>query len=196
MILQGTVPTGLDRGMLWIEDGRLIFSGHRTSFALRHEDVARVTTPTIQIPKLRNGLEIPLNLRSGRFSVSLSVNVRPGSRHKLQSLITDLYKWQHDEKKRAKAAESSDLSKHGQIPPLAFGPGAPSSNHLLARAVLTSAYWGTAYHFFEKIPDLFPRMLFAAIVCGVGGFLGLIYVVQYWRAFLDRRQLVKTLDQP
>ena len=33
-VRQGETPTGMDRGMLWFEEDRLLFAGHRTSFAL------------------------------------------------------------------------------------------------------------------------------------------------------------------
>ena len=38
-IVRNGEPVGKDRGALWFEGGRLLFSGHRTSFAIGGEDV-------------------------------------------------------------------------------------------------------------------------------------------------------------
>lgn len=58
IIRQGEAPTGRDQGLMWVEGGRILFSGKRTSFAI---SPAQADGPVRHEPAVR-GLRLRLNL--------------------------------------------------------------------------------------------------------------------------------------
>ena len=64
-ILREGVLVGKDRGAVWFEGGRLLFSGHRTSFAIGGEDVLPFAQRSIDLPLGA----LPLRIGEGRAHV-------------------------------------------------------------------------------------------------------------------------------
>lgn len=70
-IVRNDEVVGHDRGAAWFEDGRLLFSGHRTSFALGGEDLVPRSE---RGPRRREGQSVlPLRVDSGGASIEFVV---------------------------------------------------------------------------------------------------------------------------
>ena len=64
-IVRDGKPVGSDRGAVWFEGGRLLFSGHRTSFAVGGEDVLPFTQRAKGLPLGA----LPLRVRQGQTHI-------------------------------------------------------------------------------------------------------------------------------
>lgn len=121
-IVQGSAVTGHDRGAMWIEDGRLVFSRRRTSFALPRTEILLLSSP-------RRGpgeFEIELNRSTAVGPLRLSVATLIGDRPFATPIERTVANWME-----VKAASSGE----GQWPPLALGPNALSADRLRGRWV-------------------------------------------------------------
>jgi len=180
IVLQGSAPTGIDRGMLWIEDRRLYFSGHRTSFGLVPWQVRSLTGRDAPIPGIRHAitLELQHETPAGLMSLSFGLIVPPSvsdwsERH---DLLTQLDRW-----------KGGHNPGEGQWPPSGLGPGVVSERRLFLGAVLSSAFFPvtiTAWSVAVGNPLLLIGIPIAAIA-----WLGNEKTRARWRAVRDRRRL-------
>lgn len=174
LILQGDAPTGADRGMLWIDDGRLCFSGDRTSFALSPDQVAGRCRTTTPIVGLRHEVRLPLCHPTLTLSIGLE-------RTSIAEFRRQIHLW-----------TTSASPSEGQLPPTSLGPGAASPGRLLLGAVFSTVYWVAVLSMvfvssqIEGSYDLLPFILAFAVL---GAFLRCWYPVTRWRAWRDRRRL-------
>ncbi len=177
----GDAPLGTDRGMMWIEEGRLYFAGRRTSFGLTADQTAGPCERVRAVPGLRHGLRLPL--RASNAFLSFTV-VRPA-------------KWQMAMRDGEVAEVVKDWiarreATGGQLPPLEPGPGSASAHRLLAKTIVSFGYW-PALLLLVRWSNLFDFSL-AAIVfllgLGAGGALPSLSSPALWlRAYRDRRRL-------
>ena len=177
MVRRGEAPTGSDRGMLWIEDGRLYFAGRRTSFGLSADQAAGFCRQGLSIPGLRHELDLRL-VAPG----PLSITFEPVSGAKWQKSRRTA----HELREAINRWAGQGGVEGGQLPPLAIGPGAPSANALLLRALAPLLYWPATLLAFAS-PFPFPIVLAAlATAC----FLPSVWVpTARLRAWHDRRRL-------
>lgn len=186
-ILQGAAPTGFDRGVIWFEEDRLLFVGERTSFALGSASVRRGPRDHWGTSGLLPTTTLPLRASSPAGGVSLGFTVHaddvPGKAHwGAVGLLMALRGW-----------SSAGGTEPGQGPPLAIGPGSPSSTALLWGALGVTALW-----------SLIVAVLAAVAVAGEFGVAavvtGFVVVASLaapdlwtfrlrWRAWRDRRRL-------
>lgn len=175
-ILQGAAPSGEDRGMLWIEDGRLVFAGHRTSFTLSQDQVTGRCAFKPKVPGLRNTWSLPLNLHTPAGPVSLSLEVAE-SGHAMPSAINH---WL-DQKP----------TEIGQLPPTTLGPGHADIDRLLLNAVVSTVYWLFVVFLMTKAPTINAAIAIALM----GGVAGLMlragYTLTRWQAWIDFRKVPK-----
>ena len=121
-VLQGRAVTGRDRGAIWIEDGRLVFNGRATSFALDRSQVEC----RVRGRKVGPG-ELALLLTEETPAGPLALSFTPliGDRPFATSLELRLAAW----------LDSPPSLVPGQVPPTALGPGAPSLGAMRTRNV-------------------------------------------------------------
>ena len=174
---EGEAPTGVDRGMLWIEDGRLVFAGHRTSFSLSTGQALGVRR---QIPVRDVRYEIRVDLSSGQ---AVSFGCRQGrsygtAKGATQGLLLVVRMWA-----RRPAVGG------GQLPPSSLGPGAPSHVRLLGRAVGSTAFYTVMLWLVAlALPSgLYLYLAFAFYTAGSGW--NLWHPFALWRAWWARRRL-------
>lgn len=140
-VRQGEVPTGCDRGLLWVEGGRIVFTGLRTSFALAP---AQAVGSVRHEPRV-SGLRLRLNLRLARETVvgplSLSFWPLSGGYGRAENDAADL---RYALNRALDYGESTPADHHGQWPPIDLGPGAPRPGALLRRALLPHVGWTLA----------------------------------------------------
>jgi hypothetical protein len=173
LVLQGTAPTGADRGMLWIEGDRLFFAGYRTSFALTANEVAGRMRSACAVGGLRHNLRLPLASPTPAGRLSLSLNLRGEGLAAFYRRIDD---W-----------ASHPSAAAGQLPPLTIGPGATSPAKLLAGGLAYLAGGAGLLGlllFAAKTVDSFG-LLFAAAMPAAWIVLGAMRL----RALRDRRRL-------
>lgn len=174
-ILQGGAPTGEDRGMLWFEDGKMVFSGHRTSFALSSDQAEGRCRFQTKIPGLRHTWSLKLHLRTDAGQVSLSLEP-PMNQHDV--LAGAINHW----------AGSAPVTS-GQFPPTSLGPGAPSRNQLFLKATASSVFWMAVLY-----AALLPNTWNGFVVIFALGFLAafilrLLFPVARWFAWDAMRRL-------
>jgi len=174
-IIQGAAPTGEDRGMLWFEDGRMVFSGHRTSFALSSSQADDRCRFENKVPGLRHSWALKLKLRTEAGPVFLSFEP-PANQHDV--VPGAINHW----------VESTPVAD-GQFPPTKLGPGAPTLGHLLMKAVVSTAYWlGLLYLAF--LPATWNAF---AIIFALGAvvalYLRLWFPFTRWRAWASMRRV-------
>lgn len=186
IVRQGDTPTGEDRGMLWIEDDRLYFSGARTSFGLTGDQVYGHCELGVPLPGLRHEVELLLRARgpAGRLAVSFSpvLQVRWQNSQTSHDVCNAVDLW-------AKNSETVG----GQLPPLDLGPSAPSRRRLFLNAALPLAYW-TALATVAGILALTRHLVLSLVVLLVGlviaTFSSVVWVVKpRVQAYLGRRRL-------
>jgi hypothetical protein len=175
LVHQGAAVTGTDRGMLWIEDGGLLFSGYRTSFALGSDDVSAPPRYMGALPSIQGALRLPLKARTPAGELALSFNPLPEEELLLLGRIGS---WIQD----------APLRK-GQLPPITLGPGALPRNRLLRCTWVATAYWalaagsiGLLMLAMRSLAAGLPVLLLALIV---GAPLRAWHVVAWWRAWRD-----------
>ena len=131
MVRQGEVPTGRDEGLLWVEDGRIVFSGLRTSFALVPGQAAGAVQHLPRLSGLRHRLNLALARETDAGPLSLSFWPLASSLQRAESDAADLrYALNTVADRRDHTLEAS-----GQWPPMARGPGGSSRRDLLLRAL-------------------------------------------------------------
>ena len=124
IIRQGGAPTGEDRGLLWFEDGKMYFSGHRTSFGLVPSQVSGFATVDSSVPRVRHEVNLVLKRDTPAGPMSLSfggivpVEFNVAAQH--ASLRMDLDDW-----------KQRGYGEEGQWPPSGFGPLVVSDRRLL-----------------------------------------------------------------
>ena len=185
-VLQGAAPTGRDRGVVWFEEGRLLFLGRRTSFAL----AAEAAEGKLWSGWATSGSTLPLRARSAAGRVALAFEFVPwdGPIHG-DSLGSYAF---------AQAVRSwlaTEASIEGGLPPLAFGPDAPSSGSLLFAALGTTGFWILSAWgaVLIMVREGFFVMLPVTMIVGLTllGF-GDVWLPRHrWCAWRDRRRLEK-----
>ena len=125
---------GSDRGILWVEDSRLCFSGHRTSFAITRDDVSDQTA----IFQFHNPLATPIfhehslllndkgKLGKRVISIGYTRECRGFSPYKLSELKHAIHGFE----------QSKKTNQNGQLPPSSIGPGVISPRLILVLAML------------------------------------------------------------
>lgn len=199
IVRQGEAPTGEDRGMLWFEDGRLYFSGHRTSFGLVPSQVRGYTTLRDEIPRIRNAVTLVLDRDTpvGPTSLSFGLMLPPtaDATRRRSELRDDLGDWKSGsmlvpKRFRDPSPTRDDLDdwEDGQWPPSALGPGAASERALLVGAAAWTFLFPTvaaaASSFFCS-----PVGTLLAFVVACGLFGAATDCAPRWRALRDRRRL-------
>lgn len=175
ILLYGAAPIGKDRGMLWIEEERLVFSGHRTSFALSSDQVQRVRSE-VPIEGLRHEIRLTLAQDCGPRAISLRPIAVPTWAD--DELGPNLVGWR-----------SAGLSRGGQLPPCVPGPGAVPTSRLLVRASWSTLYWSALAFLALWVGGRdFGVLLFLFGIC-VGWLVRAWHPAMWWRAYLDRRRL-------
>ena len=174
IVLQGAAPTGKDRGMLWIEGGRLCFSGDRTSFALAPGGVMGSCRREHAVGGLRYRTRLSLDHPHG-LALSFDVEGDVLGSHSA------------DARQAIDTWIETESTQENQFPPTRVGPGAPSRQTLFVGATLTTAYWaGLLALANASLLDWGA----AGIVLVLGGFLGWLLgcwpVGLRWRALRDR----------
>ena len=170
IVHRGAAPTGVDRGMLWVEDGRLVFAGHRTSFSLSTDGVLDVKR---QFPLKGVRHAIRIALPDGQ-----AVSFAPFAKGTTNDLDETLYLW-----------STGVETFGGQLPPLGIGPGAPPPGRLMARALGATAFYAllgwTVASVFAYGLSLYVFILFYYM----GTAWSLWHPLTYWRAWWARRRL-------
>ena len=163
-------PMGADRGMLWIEEGRLVFAGHRTSFSLSTDGVRDVKRG-FPVRGVRH--EIRVALPEGQ-----AVSFSPRAKGTTKDLYEIVSFW---------ATEVETFG--GQFPPSGIGPGAISPGRLLGRAVDATAYY--AFIGWTLLLALPPGgyLYLALVFYGAGKAWDLWHPLALWRAWSERRRL-------
>ena len=170
-MLQGDAPTGEDVGMLWIEDGRLLFAGRRTSFALGPSGVRGPCQMQAALAGLRYPIRLALGERTGAGPLALSLEpIDVGT----DRLTFEIDRW------------ARTLGPPGQLPPTAVGPDAPSPARLLVGAVYATVYWASVWTAGLLHGELFILPFSAAILAPR---MGASSPLVRWRAWRDRRRL-------
>ena len=177
IVLQGAAPTGVDRGMLWIENGRLFFVGALTSFGLQPCQAVGDCRSRRRIPGLREALTLSLSRRSGIgwMGVGFSPVMDPEEREEIEAAINV---WSQGRK-----------GIDGQYPPRTIGPSALPITGLATLAALNTLYWiGIAFYASRagSHTEAFVRLVLGTAVAWP---LDLMYPLLRWRALLDRRKL-------
>lgn len=184
IVRQGDAPTGEDRGILWFEDGRLYFSGHRTSFGLVPDQIKGFAKVKDAVRGVRNELNLALTREGPAGPMSLSfgpATTRHGNPdYAVGGLKADLDRWYEGRSGRAPGP--------GQWPPATVGPGVVSEWRLLGRALARSLVLPLVPVAFV-LPASAP--IFAEIVYGLGMVAASVSPTGalLWRAWRDRRRL-------
>ena len=184
IVRQGDAPTGEDWGMLWFEEGRLYFSGRRTSFGLVPEQARGFATVDDSARDVRHRLNLPLALDSAVGPVSLSLAPFAATLSNPEvavgALRADLDRWKHE---RAWG--------EGQWPPLTLGPCVATERRLFGRALGNTVSIPLLPAFVLLLVGA-PIVALAALLLGmpVCAFAGPNALV--WRAWWARRRLRRT----
>ena len=183
-VTQGAALTGRDRGVVWFEEGRLLFVGRRTSFALAAEAVSGA----LALGWWSSSSTLPLRAHTAAGAVALTFEMMPpdnlADSRSEYAFAEALQGWQ-----AAHAPVESGL------PPLAVGPGAPSVASLLGAAMATTAIWlalGGGFVLMAVRLNLY--LAFTIGIVGASLLAGLpdLWRMGYrWRAYRDRLRLEK-----
>jgi hypothetical protein len=185
LVHHGDAPVGSDRGVLWIEDERLYFSGHRTSFGLTAEQAADFCQYDVCIPGLKNCLELRLRHQTSAGPLGISFSPIDRSGRMLQDLHLPI---QGSVNRWIGRGNATD----GQLPPLTVGPDAEPSACLLFHAVGSVAFWIGVPTSLILTWNLNP---IGSVVLGMAGLiLGSVWTAVWspqlrMRAWKDRRKL-------
>ena len=183
-VTQGAALTGRDRGVVWFEEGRLLFLGRRTSFAL----AAEATESALQPGGWRSEGALPLRARTAAGEVALTFEMMPwdnlADSRRDYEFAQALQGWQ-----------AAYAPVEGGLPPLAVGPGTPSPASLLGAALAMTAVW-------LLLGGGFVLMTLSLNLC-LAFFLGIVGASlltglpdhwragHRWRAYRDRLRLEK-----
>ena len=203
LVLQGAAPTGTDRGMMWVEDGRLYFVGHRTSFGLLPDQTAGRSRWREPVPGLRLALSLPLDRRTaaGPLSLTFAPVVDPKEAAEVSEAIDA---WRHASEPLSPRGEGilgsgqtstihnpQSTIEIGQFPPTELGPGAARPGGLLAVALGTSLYWfgGTAIALVTLTGNEAAAVI--VVLWLLARPFGLWNLRLRWQAWLDRRRVAR-----
>lgn len=188
MIRQGEAPTGRDQGLMWVEGGRVMYSGLRTSFALVPTQAMGSVWHDAALPDLRLRLNLVLTRETPVGALSLSFwplsedarraeNDAAGLRYALNTVFDG--RWTH-----------KDLA--GQWPPVTLGPGAPSPKSLRRGTLLRVAAGttlGAWIGFCLAFANLGLGLAAFLVLGGAGGLFAWGATKPRWRAYRDARRL-------
>lgn len=183
----GDAPLGADRGMLWIEDGRLYFAGRRTSFGLTPDQTlfCEIVRP---VPGLRHPIRLPLRATTpaGPAAISLRV-VRPAKwqlRTHDDEIVRTLDRWR-----------SPSGVTGGQFPPLDLDASAPSLGRIGFGIAAGVAYWTALCAVVAGF--LLGDLPFMTLALGLAGVYyseaRMVSLRVAWRALGDRRKLERSV---
>ena len=185
MVRQGEAPTGLDEGLIWIEEGRVVYSGLRTSFAL----VPAQASGTLRHEPGLPGQRLRLNLTLARTSLAgpLSLSFWP---------IAEGFRRAESDAAELRFAVNRTLNggvlpeTTGQWPPVALGPHAPTPRTLLLRALRPHLLGTGVAAGFGLIGAAFAPwigVLVFAVGAGVANLMIRLETAPRWRAWRDAR---------
>jgi hypothetical protein len=167
-IIQGHALTGEDRGAMWTEEGRLMFCGRRTSFALARPAVAGATI-------LHGSIRLALAQAGPVGPASVEIVPLFGDRPYAVEIRETLAVW----------LQEPETAEASQLPPLARGPNALTRRGLAVRAS-KEAIAATAIGLLLLLP----------VARGLGTFLplllaplGLLVAIRHRRAWRDVKRL-------
>jgi len=190
VVRQGEAPTGRDQGLLWIEGGRIVFSGFHTSFALAPDQIATLVRHDAAVPGLR--LRLGLTLRRETPVGPLALSFWP---------VADGWKRAEDDAATLRytlntvienGRRSPDPDLAGQWPPIDLGPGARSPEILRKAALGRIGAWTAVAAFVAAllVPFRWEWGLIAFGVIALG--LNLTTAAENrprWKAYRDARRL-------
>lgn len=187
MVRQGGAPTGADQGLMWVEDGRIVFSGLRTSFALAPAQMAGIVRHLPRRAGLRHRLNLDLAHETAAGPLSLSFWPLAPSLQGAENDATDLRAALNTVAKRRDHA----LAATGQWPPVTRGPGAPTRRDLLVRATGPIAAWIALGATFGAsiLPNATGALAAFLFVAGVGNVAYRDESLPRWRAYRAHRRL-------
>ncbi|RYG23502.1 hypothetical protein EON82_13830 [bacterium] len=165
-VLQGYAVTGQDRGAMWIEGDRLLFSGRSMSFALTREAI----TGGLRRPRLSPG-EMELVLEDSDLAVSFTplFGDRP-------------YTWVPSWLVARWLDEAGPSWEASQVPPAGLGPGADTPKAVRAsiasRILREVGFVGVLF---------FPIALYGGYLPLLAGVLAAGAVVGFWWPLRKRR---------
>lgn len=120
-VLQGRAVTGHDRGAVWIEEGRLLFCGKRTSFVLTRADV----DGGIRSPREGPGkTELRLRRETPAGPMAVAFTTLIGDRPFVKPLNLTLALW----------LDEAPPAEPGQWPPATLGPDTPKPGEIRRKA--------------------------------------------------------------
>ena len=211
LVHQNTAPTGVDTGMIWFEEGRLLFSGHRTSFAISPDQVRGSCETVDRIAGLRHSILLPLKTDVGAPELSISLGPRSKSdldKHRLERAIDEWATSATRPKRRLTRNPTNadppastrtlrvveeppvdEAIERGQLPPTKIGPGAPTPAQLLRRATLSTVYWLFLSWATLQTPTDRGKLLMVFLGVVVGTILRCWYPGTRWQAWKDSRSL-------
>lgn len=189
-ISQKGVVCGVDRGIVWLEDQKLCYVGHHTSFALGGYYTSRMQafeTPPM-IGERQAGYALWLKGKSGlELEVRLTCLTEGQVPSALYQLMAIMDRWKQEKNHQVK----------GQFPPTDLGPGA-SSVASVARSVAASSLllWASAaglgwigWVVFKDVVQLWIR-----IPSVIGLFVVLIYLISQQRFLIDQLKFRRGLE--
>jgi hypothetical protein len=135
-VFQGAAPTGHDRGMVWIEDGRLYFVGERTSFGLSPSQVSITGARSLSHEPALADIQLPLDRTTAGGNLSVGLQVVPTDSGEFSA-----HNRQDQCRLAIKSWVKSGDSGEGQLPPLTIGPSMPGTLRLFWMAVTATAFW-------------------------------------------------------
>ncbi len=139
IVRQGEAPTGRDQGLMWVEGGRVLFSGKRTSFAISPDQIASPIRHEMAVRDLR--LRLNLDLKAATSAGAVSLSFWP---------IADSFRRAEEDASAMRYAFNTILANGrwtvappiaGQWPPLELGPGALSPSKALHSIRIRVALW-------------------------------------------------------
>ena len=188
LIRQGDAPTGRDQGLLWVEGGRIVYAGLRTSFALMPSQLAGPVHHEAAVSGIRLRLNLRLRRETPAGGLSLSFWPLSEGQRRRENDAADL-----------RFALNTVLEDHvetpfaeGQWPPVALGCDAPPARVLLRGAVGRVLAWVA----FSAVAGLVIAGL--NVWAGLGFFLLIAVGSNWafgfenrprWKAWRDRKRL-------
>ena len=181
IVRQGDAPTGEDVGLLWFEEGRLYFSGRRTSFGLVSGQARTVSGVREGVRGIRNAVDLTLRRDTAAGTMALSFEpVLPP--HEGRDV--------HRTALRAELAGWLGVVSggEGQFPPTILGPGVVAQGRLLRDALAATlpipVLLSILFHY------TYPPLALTAFGLALFVIVGAVPASNLrWRAWRDRRRL-------
>ena len=190
MVRQGAAPTGRDQGVMWIEGGRVMYSGRRTSFALAPAQAAgevRHDSPPSALG-FRLGLQLARETPVGPLSLSFWP-IADGARRQSDDAADLRYAVNHlfDTARVSKGAAPT-----GQWPPVEIGPGAPAPRELRRAALMRQGVGTLVAAWLGGCVALESPWIGLAVFLAAGTAINLALRstnAPHWKAYRDARKL-------